>query len=71
MTQVVVCGGEGGAGRGGMGGAGWGGGDRQLSVLVSWSACAQLSPSYHGVCCYCLGAGFYSPVHEFLNIFMA
>jgi hypothetical protein len=35
MTQVVVCG-------GGQGGAGWG--DRQLSVLVSWSACAQLSP---------------------------
>ncbi len=29
--------GEGRAGRGG-------GGDRQLSVLVSWSACAQLSP---------------------------
>ncbi len=29
--------GEGGAGRGG-------GGDRQLSVFVSWSACAQLSP---------------------------
>ena len=39
MTQVVVCG-RGRAGRGGVGG-----GDRQLSVLVSWSACAQLSPS--------------------------
>jgi hypothetical protein len=38
MTQLVVC-----------GGGGVGGGDRQLSVLVSWSACAQLSPSYHGV----------------------
>jgi hypothetical protein len=57
----------------------WGGGrvgrgavrgaDRQLSVLVSWSACAQLSPSYHGVCRYCLGAGFYSPVHEFFFFF--
>ena len=21
------------------------------------------------IVCYCLGAGFYSPVHEFLNIF--
>ncbi len=31
----------------------WHRADRQLSVLVSWSACAQLSPSsYHGVCCF-------------------
>ncbi len=45
MTQVVVCG-RGRAGRGGVGE----GGDRQLSVLVSWSACAQLSP-------YAIGGG--------------
>ncbi len=34
---------------GGRAGRVGGGGDRQLSVLVSLSACAQLSPSYHGL----------------------
>ncbi len=44
QDDLAGCVGGGEAGRGGVGG----GVDRQLSVLVSWSAYAQLTPS-HGV----------------------
>jgi len=60
MTQLVVWGGE-----GGRGGAGWGGSTGSSQCWsVGQPVHSSLLPTMASVV-NCLGAGFYSPVHEF------